>query len=296
MASTTSILNSFNLAGKVAVVTGASRGLGQGMALGLAQAGADVVVVASRAENARNSRDQIVALGRQSRALGCDSRNSTQIKEIINKVLDQFGRLDVLVNNAGIIRRAPAHKTTDEDWQAVIDTNLTGLFQFCREAGCQMLRQGSGKIINIASVLSFSGGISVPAYAASKGGVAQITKALANEWAKDNIQVNAIAPGYFATDNTRNLREDKRRFARRSLGCTGRSGWCCRVSGFRCCQLCQWPCDVGGWRLDGALNPPGDMTSALDKCQQVIVPHLSKQGSLCCDVLYEAHDRDGDFR
>ena len=209
---TISILNSFSLDGKVAVVTGASRGLGQGIALGLAEAGADVVAVASRAENATDTCEKITAMGRKFLALGCDNSDSGQIKQAINTVLEQFGRIDILVNNAGTIRRAPAHETTDEDWQAVIDTNLTGVFQFCREAGRQMLKQGGGKIINIASLLSFSGGITVPAYAASKGGVAQITKALANEWAKDNIQVNAIAPGYFATDNTENLRKDEQRF------------------------------------------------------------------------------------
>ena len=208
-----SILELFNLQGKIALVTGASRGLGEGMALGLAEAGADIVAVASRADNARGTCKKIDALGRRSLALGCDSSDSGQIRQTVNTALDAFGQIDILVNNAGIIRRAPAHETTDEDWQAVIDTNLTGVFQFCREAGRKMLQKGSGKIINIASLLSFSGGITVPAYAASKGGVAQITKALANEWARDNIQVNAIAPGYFATDNTENLRKDEQRFS-----------------------------------------------------------------------------------
>ena len=207
-----SILELFNLQGKIALVTGASRGLGQGMALGLAEAGADIVAVASRADNVRGTCKKIDALGRKSLALGCDSSDSGQIRQTVNTALETFGQIDILVNNAGTIRRAPAHETTDEDWQAVIDTNLTGVFQFCREAGRKMLQKGSGKIINIASLLSFSGGITVPAYAASKGGVAQITKALANEWAKDNIQVNAIAPGYFETDNTENLRQDEQRF------------------------------------------------------------------------------------
>ena len=208
-----SILELFNLQGKIALVTGASRGLGEGMALGLAEAGADIIAVASRADNARGTCEKIDALGRKSLALGCDSRDSGQIRQTVNTTLDAFGQIDILVNHAGTIRRAPAHETTDEDWQAVIDTNLTGVFQFCREAGRKMLHKGSGKIINIASLLSFSGGITVPAYAASKGGVAQITKALANEWAKNNIQVNAIAPGYFATDNTENLRKDEQRFS-----------------------------------------------------------------------------------
>lgn len=202
----------FNLGGQVAIVTGASRGLGQAMAIGLAKAGADIVAVASKLENLEQTQQAITELGRKVLPMACDNRNPEQINTVIEKSVEQFGKIDILINNAGTIRRAPAAEYSDEDWAAVIDTNLTGVFQFCRAAGNIMLRQGSGKIINIASLLSFSGGICVPAYSASKGAVAQLTKALANEWAKDNIQVNAIAPGYFETDNTANLRKDEKRF------------------------------------------------------------------------------------
>lgn len=206
-----SVLENFRLQGQVAIVTGASRGLGQSMAVALAEAGADIVAVATSIDNLRETKEKIEALGRKVLPLACDSRDRTQIDLVVQQTLETFGRVDILINNAGTIRRAPAHEFSDEDWAAVMDTNLTGVFQFCRAAGKAMLEQGSGKIINIASLLSFSGGITVPAYAASKGGVAQLTKALANEWAKSNIQVNAIAPGYFATDNTANLRADEAR-------------------------------------------------------------------------------------
>jgi 2-deoxy-D-gluconate 3-dehydrogenase len=206
-----SILQSFSLAGQVALVTGASRGLGQAMAVALAEAGADIVAVATNTENLRETVAQVEAVGRKALPSACDSRDRAQIDKVVQTTLQEFGKLDILVNNAGTIRRAPAHEFSDEDWAAVLDTNLTGVFQFCRAAGKAMLEQGNGKIINIASLLSFSGGITVPAYAASKGGVAQLTKALANEWANNNIQVNAIAPGYFATDNTANLRADETR-------------------------------------------------------------------------------------
>ena len=206
------ILDKFKLSGKVAIVTGASRGLGQGMAVGLAEAGADIVAISTTLSNLAETEKLVVACGRKFLALQCDVSDGAQIKDSITKTIGVFGKIDILVNNAGIIRRSPAHEYSDEDWDAVINTNLTGTFRFCREVGKLMLDQGSGKIINIASLLSFSGGITVPAYAASKGGVAQLTKALANEWAKNNIQVNAIAPGYFATDNTENLRNDDARY------------------------------------------------------------------------------------
>ena len=210
---THNILEAFRLDGKVALVTGASRGLGQGMALGLAEAGADVVAVSTRLDNLEQTVAQIEKLGRKVLPVACNQANFPEIRAAIAKTVETFGTIDILVNNAGTIRRSPAVDFSDEDWDAVLDTNLNGVFRFCREAGKIMVEKGSGKIINIASLLSFSGGITVPAYAASKGGVAQLTKALANEWAKFNVQVNAIAPGYFATDNTAALRADEKRNA-----------------------------------------------------------------------------------
>ncbi|WP_299597359.1 2-dehydro-3-deoxy-D-gluconate 5-dehydrogenase KduD [uncultured Microbulbifer sp.] len=203
----------FGLEGKVAMVTGASRGLGKAMALALGRAGARVVVVGSTSASAENAQQELSAEGIDTIALGCDQSQPEQINALFQEVESRFGRLDVLINNAGTIRRAPAVDYSDDDWNAVMDTNINGVFRMCRAAGAMMLKQGSGKIINIASLLSFSGGITVPAYAASKGAVSQLTKALANEWAANNIQVNAIAPGYFATDNTANLRADAERNA-----------------------------------------------------------------------------------
>lgn len=201
----------FGLKGKVAVVTGATRGLGQAMAVALGEAGASIVAVGSAVENLNATTEILKNKNIPYLALGCNQADENQIKAVIEQTIEKFGQVDVLVNNAGTIKRAPAHEFSTEDWNEVINVNLNGVFQFCREAGKHMLKQGSGKIINIASLLSFSGGITVPAYAASKGGVAQLTKALANEWASNNIQVNAIAPGYFETDNTFNLRQDVER-------------------------------------------------------------------------------------
>jgi 2-dehydro-3-deoxy-D-gluconate 5-dehydrogenase len=203
----------FGLSGKVAVVTGASRGLGQAMAIGLAKAGASVVAVGSKLESLEDTLTKFSALDIPVLALACDQRNPEAINLVLAETMKKFGRLDILINNAGTIRRAPAADYSDDDWAEVIETNLNGVFRFCRGAGKIMLAQGSGKIINIASLLSFSGGVTVPAYAASKGGVAQLTKALANEWAASNVQINAIAPGYFNTDNTVNIRKDDARFA-----------------------------------------------------------------------------------
>jgi 2-deoxy-D-gluconate 3-dehydrogenase len=198
----------FSLEGKISVITGASRGLGQAMAVGLAEAGSTVVLLSTNVDNLEHTRTEVDRTGVKSLALTCDVTDRSQIDEAIVQTLKYFGKIDILVNNAGTIRRAPAESYSDEDWNLVMDTNLNALFYFCREAGKHMINQKSGKIINVASLLSFSGGITVPAYAASKGGVAQLTKALANEWAKYNIQVNAIAPGYFRTDNTQALQDD----------------------------------------------------------------------------------------
>ena len=203
---------SFDLSGKTALVTGASRGIGQAIALGLAEAGADIIAVASTADNAADTAAQIKALGREAHTLGCDQSSPKAIRTAVDAALD-MGAVDILINNAGTIRRAPAAEYSDEDWDAVISTNLNGVFQFCRGIGKNMVARGQGKIVNIASLLTFQGGITVPAYAASKGGVGQLTKALANEWAASGVQVNAIAPGYIATDNTAALRADENRNA-----------------------------------------------------------------------------------
>jgi len=202
----------FSVQGKVALVTGASRGLGKAMALGLAKAGAKLIITSTTQTNLQETVEAIESEGAEVMALGCDQSDYGQIDAVFAAIAERYGRLDILVNNAGTIARAPAEQTLDDDWHRVIDTNLNGVFKFCRGAGKMMLEQGSGKIINIASLLTFSGGITVPAYAASKGAVGQLTKALANEWANRNIQVNAIAPGYFETDNTANLRADEQRF------------------------------------------------------------------------------------
>lgn len=194
--------------GKTALVTGASRGIGRAIAERLAASGASVICVASSEANAA---DTVASIGKNASALGCDQSDPHAIKTCVAAAIDRAGRIDMLINNAGTIRRAPARSHSDADWDHVIETNLNGVFRFCRAVGAHMLDMGGGKIVNIASLLSFQGGITVPAYAASKGGVAQLTKALSNEWAGQNVQVNAIAPGYIATDNTAALRADANR-------------------------------------------------------------------------------------
>jgi 2-dehydro-3-deoxy-D-gluconate 5-dehydrogenase len=198
----------FDLTGKVALVTGASRGLGAGMALALADAGADLAVHAStHAPSA--TEDAIRAKGRQVRSFTANLAARSDTARLVPSVLEAFGRIDILVNNAATMQRAPAAKHPDEMWDETIEVNLSSVFLLSRAAGAHMLERGSGgKIINIASMLSFQGGITVPSYAAAKGGVAQLTKAFANEWAPHGINVNAIAPGYMATDNTSALQAD----------------------------------------------------------------------------------------
>lgn len=198
----------FDLDGKVALVTGAARGLGQGMAIGLAEAGADVAIVTHRTD-ATETKQAIEALGRRCTVITANLAEEKEVPRVISETIQAFGKLDILLNNSGIIRRTPAAEHAAEDWHDVIDLNLHSVFFLCQAAGREMIKQGSGKIINIASMLSFQGGITVPGYAASKHGVAGITKALANEWASKGIQVNAIAPGYMETDNTTQLREDE---------------------------------------------------------------------------------------
>jgi len=197
----------FDLSGKVALVTGTSRGLGAGMAQALAAAGADVAV--HDREHPCATEECLRAAGVRTACLAGDLSDRAAADRLIADTLDKMGRLDILVNNAGIIRRQPAAEHSDEYWDDVLEINLTAVFRLCRAAGRHMLeRGGGGKIVNIASLLAFQGGVTVPGYAAAKGGVAQLTKALANEWAAQGINVNAIAPGYMATDNTKALRED----------------------------------------------------------------------------------------
>lgn len=205
------ILNEFRLQGKNALVTGSHRGLGAAIALALAEAGANVACH-GRSPDPGDAPEKIRALGRQSIYFSGDIADPGICASLVEKTVAAFGSFDILVNNAGIIRRSPAADYSAHDWDAVIATNLTSVFHLSQCAGRQMLQQGrGGKIINVASILSFQGGIHVPAYAAAKGGVAQLTKAFSNEWAAHGINVNAIAPGYMATDNTAALRNDAAR-------------------------------------------------------------------------------------
>jgi len=197
----------FSLEGKTALVTGASRGLGRAIALALAEAGADVICASSRPGGTAETATACRAHGRSAHELHADLGDGADRQRLLDEI-DALGPVDILVNNAGTIRRHPAHAFPDDDWHAVIDTNLHAVFALCRHFGAQMIERGGGKIVNVASLLSFQGGITVPAYTASKHAVAGLTKALANEWARQNVQVNALAPGYFRTDNTQALQDD----------------------------------------------------------------------------------------
>ncbi len=205
-----SILDAFRLDGKIALVTGASTGLGQAIAIALADAGADVACHGNT-HAPDTTCEAIVRAGHRSFALTGDLSHRETPRELFDKTITHFKQLDILINNAGMIRRAPATDYSEEDWEKVIEVNLSSVFRLSQLAGQHMIEHGQGKILNIASLLSFQGGITVPAYAASKGGVAQLTKALANEWAAKGINVNAIAPGYMRTDNTRALQQDETR-------------------------------------------------------------------------------------
>lgn len=205
------ILEKFKLDGKVALVTGASVGLGQAMAIALAEAGADVVCHGHQTGEAAETVNLVRNLGRKSAEIYGDMSDKTAPSRLIAEVIEEFGKIDILVNNAGMIRRSPAVDFSEEDWSTVLEVNLSSIFRISQAAARQMIPNGGGKIVNIASLLSFQGGITVPAYTASKSGVAGLTKAFANEWAKDNINVNAIAPGYMATNNTTALRADENR-------------------------------------------------------------------------------------
>jgi len=205
------MIDLFSLKGKNALVTGSQTGLGAGMAIGLAQAGANVVVHGINMKGIPEVCEAVRAAGSRAVEAVADVSDAKACAGLVEFTVKELGCIDILINNAGIIRRAPAAEFSEKDWADVIEINLTAVFRFCQLAGRHMLAQGSGKIINVASLLSFQGGITVPAYAAAKGGVAQITKSLANEWASKGINVNAIAPGYMATANTAALRADATR-------------------------------------------------------------------------------------
>lgn len=203
------MLNKFSLEGKVAMVTGCEQGLGMGMAIGLAQAGADIFGVGIGDMSAVKA--EVEKAGRKFSSMKANLIQQDKIDEIVNACLEEMGRIDILVNNAGIIRREDSINFSEKDWDDVININLKTVFFLCQRVAKEFIKQGKGKIINIASMLSFQGGIRVPSYTASKSGIKGITMLMANEWAKYNINVNAIAPGYMATDNTANLRADENR-------------------------------------------------------------------------------------
>lgn len=204
--------NQFDLTHKVALVTGCKRGIGKAMAIALANAGADIIGVSQSLEAAGSEVEkEVLELGRKFTAYQCDFSNRKALYSLITQIKEQHPTLHILVNNAGTILRAPAEEHSDAFWDEVIEVNQTAQFILSREFGKEMIKQGSGKIIFTASILSFQGGITVPGYAASKGAIAQMTKAFANEWASKGINVNAIAPGYIKTDNTKALQEDPTR-------------------------------------------------------------------------------------
>jgi len=206
--------NTFDLTGKIALVTGCKRGIGMAMALGLAEAGADIIGVSASLELVESDIEKAVTgLDRKFKAYQADFSNRDSLYAFIKQLKADYPRIDILVNNAGTILRNPAAEHSDEFWDEVLEVNLSSQFILSREIGSRMIVQGSGKIIFTASLLSFQGGINVPGYAASKGGIARLTMALANEWAGKGVNVNAIAPGYISTDNTTALREDKDRSA-----------------------------------------------------------------------------------
>ncbi|KAI8935001.1 hypothetical protein NX059_008667 [Plenodomus lindquistii] len=207
----------FSLQGQTALVTGGTRGIGQSMALALAEAGADILLIQRDTTN-QTTKTAIEALGRKATIYVADLSSPSSLTALVPKILADGHRIHILLNCGGIQKRHPAHQFPDSDWDAVLQVNLTSVFQLCRDVGAHMLSQPAdlplnrrGSIINVASLLTFQGGITVPAYAASKGGVGQLTKALSNEWAGQGVSVNAIAPGYIATDMNEALLKDEKR-------------------------------------------------------------------------------------
>lgn len=210
-AATMSVLDQFKLTGKTALVTGCKRGIGRAMAIALAEAGADVIGVSATLENNSAVEQEVRALGRSFKGYAADFSNRSSLYAFIRQVQQDFPRIDILVNNAGTILRKPAAEHPDDMWDKVIETNLNAQFILTREIGRDMVARGAGKVIFTASLLTFQGGITVPGYAASKGGIGSLVKAFANEWAGKGVNVNAIAPGYISTDNTEVLRHDPTR-------------------------------------------------------------------------------------
>ena len=208
-----SILDQFNLAGKTALVTGCRRGIGRGIAEALASAGADIIGVSASLEASGSAIEKAVtAMGRKFTAHSVDFSDRRAVTDFCARLAAENITPDILINNAGTIKRKPAAEHDDDLWDEVLEVNLNAQFVISREIGRQMVARGSGKIIFTASLLTFQGGITVPGYAASKGGIGQLTKALANEWAGKGVNVNAIAPGYIATDNTQALQDDEQRY------------------------------------------------------------------------------------
>jgi len=203
--------NPFDLSGRTALVTGCRRGIGMGAAVALAAAGADVVGVSASLEDGSDVAAAVEGVGRSFRGFRCDFADRAAVYDLISAVRDEIAYVDILVNNAGTIARAPAAEHPDEMWDRVLEVNLTAQFVLTRELGRDMIERGGGKIVFVASMLSFQGGITVPGYTASKSGVAGLTKAFANEWAGRGVNVNAVAPGYVRTDNTQALQDDPTR-------------------------------------------------------------------------------------
>jgi len=215
----------FDLTGKVAIVTGGNGGIGLGMARGLAGAGASIVVAARNAEKSALAVEQLRQLGGRAEFIGVDVREEASVKSLIERTAGQFGRIDILINNAGINVRKPPQDIALDEWNAVIETNLTSAYLCSRFVHPEMKKQGGGKIVNIGSMMSIFGASFVPAYAASKGGVVQFTRACATAWAADNIQVNAVLPGWIDTDLTRKAREQVAGLHERVLARTPAGRW-----------------------------------------------------------------------
>ncbi|MFQ5867301.1 MAG: SDR family NAD(P)-dependent oxidoreductase [bacterium] len=238
------ILEKMSLKGKVGIVTGASRGLGKGIAIGLVQAGADLAVTSRDIEKIEKVAEEIKNWGGEVLPLQVDVSRKEDIDRMLEKTLEKFGKIDFLFNNAGRITRVPSEDFSERDWDKEININLKGTFLCCQAVGRVMIKQKRGKIINISSIASFIGGKNISAYVASKGGVSQLTKSLASDWAKYNIRVNAIGPGYFTTDLTEPLRQDPERFsainARIPLGRWGKPEDLAGIAVFLACDASDY--------------------------------------------------------